>query len=225
MQSTSNVNIEDTINSNKDIINEEIKKSENNNNQETKNSIDGAILNITDKKENSEQLLKNAKDVEILEEKDIKQNLSEEKRHSSLQNESSQQNSNDNHVPQQPKAPTPPPKSSPQPSSQTNSQNSEKISFYNVKWIEYKHKSLPIVTQNENGPCPLLAIINFLFLQQKISLSPSKNIVESPELTSLLANYILEHVFSVSIYIFLKCMVFQLLEDSLILHYIINIFI
>ena len=79
----------------------------------------------------------------------------------------------------------------------TDSENIEKISAFNIKWVEYNHKNLPVVTQNENGSCPLLAIINYLLLKEKISFSANKAIVESPELTSLLANYILEHVFNV----------------------------
>ena len=67
-------------------------------------------------------------------------------------------------------------------------------SIYNVKWIKYQSKSLPIVTQNENGPCPLLAIMNYLLLQQRIELQPSTELVTSSNLISHLADYIFEHV-------------------------------
>lgn len=67
-------------------------------------------------------------------------------------------------------------------------------SIYNVKWIKYQNKSLPIITQNENGPCPLLAIMNYLLLQQRIELQPSTELVTSSNLISHLADYIFEHV-------------------------------
>ncbi|KAG8575847.1 hypothetical protein GDO81_009687 [Engystomops pustulosus] len=40
-------------------------------------------------------------------------------------------------------------------------------SVYHIKWIRWKEQSTPIVTQNENGPCPLLAIMNVLLLAWK----------------------------------------------------------
>lgn len=41
--------------------------------------------------------------------------------------------------------------------------------FYCVKWISWKGERTPVITQSENGPCPLLAIMNILFLQWKAS--------------------------------------------------------
>ncbi|NXT47102.1 MINY1 hydrolase, partial [Pluvianellus socialis] len=41
--------------------------------------------------------------------------------------------------------------------------------FYCVKWITWKGERTPVITQSENGPCPLLAIMNILFLQWKAS--------------------------------------------------------
>jgi len=43
--------------------------------------------------------------------------------------------------------------------------------YYLVKWITWKEKKTPIVTQSENGPCPLLAIMNTLFLRWKVGSS------------------------------------------------------
>ena len=40
--------------------------------------------------------------------------------------------------------------------------------YYFVKWITWKEKKTPIITQSENGPCPLLAIMNTLFLRWKV---------------------------------------------------------
>ncbi|KAK2096086.1 Ubiquitin carboxyl-terminal hydrolase MINDY-2 [Saguinus oedipus] len=37
-------------------------------------------------------------------------------------------------------------------------------SVNHIKWIQLKEENTPIITQNENGPCPLLAILNVLLL-------------------------------------------------------------
>lgn len=41
-------------------------------------------------------------------------------------------------------------------------------SVYHIKWIQWKGENTPIITQNENGPCPLLAILNVLLLAWKV---------------------------------------------------------
>ena len=54
---------------------------------------------------------------------------------------------------------------------------------YCLKWIEFNNKLIPIILQNENGPCPLIAIANILFLKQiiqfdsKIEYITSKNLI------------------------------------------------
>ncbi|NXG02517.1 MINY1 hydrolase, partial [Sakesphorus luctuosus] len=40
---------------------------------------------------------------------------------------------------------------------------------YCVKWIHWKGERTPVITQSENGPCPLLAIMNILLLRWKAS--------------------------------------------------------
>ena len=67
-------------------------------------------------------------------------------------------------------------------------------SIYHIKWIKFKGSSLPIITQNENGPCPLLAIMNLLFLQEKIKLASQMELITSSQLISYLADWIFEHV-------------------------------
>lgn len=42
------------------------------------------------------------------------------------------------------------------------------LDFYCVKWIPWKGERTPIIMQSANGPCPLLAIMNILFLQWKV---------------------------------------------------------
>lgn len=48
--------------------------------------------------------------------------------------------------------------------------NSDQESVYYIKWISFGQASVPIITQNENGPCPLLAIMNVLLLKGKVSI-------------------------------------------------------
>ncbi|KAG8146994.1 hypothetical protein E2320_014076, partial [Naja naja] len=55
------------------------------------------------------------------------------------------------------------PKPRPSPASQPQAPD-----FYCVKWITWKGERTPVIMQSENGPCPLLAIMNILFLQWKV---------------------------------------------------------
>lgn len=43
-------------------------------------------------------------------------------------------------------------------------------SIYHIKWIKWREENTPIITQNENGPCPLLAIMNVLLLAWKVEI-------------------------------------------------------
>uniref|UniRef100_A0A8D0E849 Ubiquitin carboxyl-terminal hydrolase n=1 Tax=Salvator merianae TaxID=96440 RepID=A0A8D0E849_SALMN len=63
--------------------------------------------------------------------------------------------------------------------------------FYCVKWISWKGERTPIIMQNENGPCPLLAIMNILFLQWKVKLPVQKEVITSDELMAHLGDCIL----------------------------------
>jgi len=40
---------------------------------------------------------------------------------------------------------------------------------YHIKWIDWFDEKIPIITQNKNGPCPLLAIFNVLLLSKRVS--------------------------------------------------------
>jgi len=61
-------------------------------------------------------------------------------------------------------------------------------------------RSVPIVTQNINGPCPLIAIVNVLFLKEKITLDPSVEIVTSSQLMGYLGDIVLQATPQVSFY-------------------------
>jgi hypothetical protein len=43
--------------------------------------------------------------------------------------------------------------------------------FHLIKWIEFNFEHLPILMQNINGPCPLIAIFNILLLRQQVKSS------------------------------------------------------
>ncbi|XP_070565211.1 ubiquitin carboxyl-terminal hydrolase MINDY-2-like [Ptychodera flava] len=64
-------------------------------------------------------------------------------------------------------------------------------SVYHVKWIKFKGRNMPIVTQNENGPCPLIAIINVLILKGLIVLPDMVEIITSGQLMEYLGDCML----------------------------------
>ncbi|XP_076864425.1 ubiquitin carboxyl-terminal hydrolase MINDY-1 [Brachyhypopomus gauderio] len=64
-------------------------------------------------------------------------------------------------------------------------------SFYLVKWIIWKEKKTPIITQSENGPCPLLAIMNILFLRWKAKLPAQTEVVTIEDLMAHLGECVL----------------------------------
>ncbi|CAK6432189.1 unnamed protein product [Pipistrellus nathusii] len=65
-------------------------------------------------------------------------------------------------------------------------------SVYHIKWIQWKEEHTPIITQNENGPCPLLAILNVLLLAWKVKLPPMMEIITAEQLMEYLGDYMLD---------------------------------
>ncbi|KAM6981243.1 ubiquitin carboxyl-terminal hydrolase MINDY-2 [Aplochiton taeniatus] len=65
-------------------------------------------------------------------------------------------------------------------------------SIYHIKWIKWKDDNTPIITQNENGPCPLLAIMNVLLLAWKVKMPPMMEIITAEQLMEYLGDYILD---------------------------------
>ena len=57
---------------------------------------------------------------------------------------------------------------------------------YHVKWIGWNSQKVPIVTQNANGPCPMLAIANVLLLRNKMNLPEGCEFVSSEQLLEYL---------------------------------------
>jgi hypothetical protein len=51
---------------------------------------------------------------------------------------------------------------------ETDKQPSKDKDFHLIKWIDFNFERLPILLQNLNGPCPLLAIFNILLLRKRV---------------------------------------------------------
>lgn len=66
--------------------------------------------------------------------------------------------------------------------------------LHHIKNIHFKDKKVGIVTQNENGPCPLVAIINVLLLRHQITLPAIPEIVSAAKLMEYIGNAMLESV-------------------------------
>lgn len=64
---------------------------------------------------------------------------------------------------------------------------------YHVKWIAYKNKEIPTITQNENGPCPLIAVMNVLLLKGQVHLSQNTELITPDQLMTYIGNCILEN--------------------------------
>lgn len=62
---------------------------------------------------------------------------------------------------------------------------------YQIKWVKFNGKDIPIITQNENGPCPLLAIMNVLLLKGKVKFPSDTEIISSEQMMAHLGECIL----------------------------------
>lgn len=63
--------------------------------------------------------------------------------------------------------------------------------IYHVKWIEFGLRNCAIITQNENGPCPLISIINVLLLRGEMSLPNETEMVSAEQLLQYLGDHVL----------------------------------
>ena len=68
---------------------------------------------------------------------------------------------------------------------------------FDLKTIDFLGRQCTILCQNENGPCPLLAIANVLILQNKIHFHPERCRVMLDELVEVVANSIIEKGLSI----------------------------
>uniref|UniRef100_A0A1E1XCN1 Ubiquitin carboxyl-terminal hydrolase n=1 Tax=Amblyomma aureolatum TaxID=187763 RepID=A0A1E1XCN1_9ACAR len=67
-------------------------------------------------------------------------------------------------------------------------------SVYHIKWVRWNNQKTPIITQNENGPCPLIAIINVLTLKGLIKLPHTLDVVTVEQLMEHLGDCILSSI-------------------------------
>ncbi|CAG0889029.1 unnamed protein product [Darwinula stevensoni] len=67
-------------------------------------------------------------------------------------------------------------------------------SAHDVKWIDWQDSKVPVVTQNENGPCPLVAIANVLFLWKVLTLNSNSKVIAASQLMDMIGNAIIERV-------------------------------
>ena len=65
---------------------------------------------------------------------------------------------------------------------------------YYIKWITWNGMKTPIVTQNDNGPCPLLAIINILLLRRTIAFPNMQEMVTTRQLMEYLGDVVLKEI-------------------------------
>ena len=65
--------------------------------------------------------------------------------------------------------------------------------YYYVKWVSFEGRRVPIIMQNANGPCPLLALCNVLLLRQRFQLPTDTEVIESAQLLQGLGNCMLEN--------------------------------
>ena len=61
-----------------------------------------------------------------------------------------------------------------------------------IKRIKFLGRTVPIVCQNENGPCPLLALVNVLLLRGHVMLRGDPRKATSDELIAIVANHLME---------------------------------
>uniref|UniRef100_A0A915K1C4 Ubiquitin carboxyl-terminal hydrolase n=1 Tax=Romanomermis culicivorax TaxID=13658 RepID=A0A915K1C4_ROMCU len=63
--------------------------------------------------------------------------------------------------------------------------------IHQVKWVPWHGRKTPIITQNENGPCPLLAIMNVLLLRGQITIPDTLDFLTTEKLLERLGDCIL----------------------------------
>ena len=77
-------------------------------------------------------------------------------------------------------------------SSTTTTTVSNKGLEFRLKVISFFRREVVILCQNENGPCPLLAIVNVLLLQGRLHISTDRSYLSLADLNQLLAEVIIE---------------------------------
>ena len=79
------------------------------------------------------------------------------------------------------------------PNNQARPQRRDSLEGYHViKRIEFLGRTVPILCQNQNGPCPLLAICNVLLLRGHIQVPAGFDRITIEDVIQLIANRIIE---------------------------------
>mmetsp|Transcript_9566 Transcript_9566/g.11006 ORF Transcript_9566/g.11006 Transcript_9566/m.11006 type:complete len:502 (-) Transcript_9566:277-1782(-) len=63
---------------------------------------------------------------------------------------------------------------------------------HRLKKVKFFNREVSICLQNENGPCPLLALANVLILRGSIEIHPDRSEINSSHLIQLIAGHLLE---------------------------------
>lgn len=79
----------------------------------------------------------------------------------------------------------------PQPQPRADEPASESV-LHKTKTIQFFGRSSPIILQNDNGPCPLLAICNILLLRNQLKLNADISEVSQEKLLSLVAERLID---------------------------------
>ncbi|VDK25136.1 unnamed protein product [Taenia asiatica] len=87
------------------------------------------------------------------------------------------------------------------PKSATSKPPAKDGSVHQVKWISFNGSKVPIITQNENGPCPMIAITNVLLLRGKLTLPADHEVVSSDLIIAALSDELLSHSTAVSLFV------------------------
>ena len=61
-----------------------------------------------------------------------------------------------------------------------------------MKWVVWRKVKCPVITQNENGPCPLISIVNVLLLRGKLTLPEGCQVISAGQLLEWLADLLLD---------------------------------
>jgi len=63
--------------------------------------------------------------------------------------------------------------------------------LYHIKWISYSGEQCGVITQNSNGPCPLISIVNVLSLRGKMKLPQGSEVISAEQLLEYLADLLI----------------------------------
>ena len=63
---------------------------------------------------------------------------------------------------------------------------------HHIKWVQFHGTRSPVITQNVNGPCPLLALINVMLLKGKVQLPSALEVITIGQLMDYIGDTMLD---------------------------------